>query len=94
MIGEVRGIGLVAAVELVRNKIDKGSFPPALGVAAHLARRAEAHGLIIRPLPGDIIAFSPPLIITEAEIGQLLERFALALADTWTWVQDSGALTA
>lgn len=94
MIGEVRGIGLVAAVELVRNKIDKSSFPPALGVAAHLARRAEAHGLIIRPLPGDIIAFSPPLIITDAEIGQLIERFAHALADTWTWVQDSGALTA
>jgi 4-aminobutyrate---pyruvate transaminase len=34
-----------------------------------------------------VIAFSPPLIISESEIDQLLERTNLALADTLAWVQ-------
>jgi 4-aminobutyrate--pyruvate transaminase len=40
---------------------------------------AEKHGLIMRALPGDGIAFSPPLIISEAEIEEMLERFGQAL---------------
>jgi 4-aminobutyrate--pyruvate transaminase len=87
LIGEVRGLGLIGAVELVRNKETKESFKPALGVAAHLAKRAEVHGLIVRMLPGDIIAFSPPLIIEAKEIEAMLERFHRALDDTWSWVR-------
>ncbi len=33
-------------------------------------------------MPGDIVAFCPPLIISEAEIDEVLRRFGLALADT------------
>ena len=50
-------------------------------------RRAQEHGLITRVLGGDVIAFSPPLIITEAEIDRLLECTEHALADTLAWVR-------
>jgi 4-aminobutyrate--pyruvate transaminase len=43
--------------------------------------------VIIRAL-GDSIAFCPPLIIKEEEIDLMLERFGMALADTWTMVQE------
>jgi 4-aminobutyrate--pyruvate transaminase len=50
-------------------------------------RRAQEHGLITRTLSGDVIAFSPPLVISEPEIDALLERTERALADTLAWVQ-------
>jgi 4-aminobutyrate--pyruvate transaminase len=87
LIGEVRGIGLVAAVELVRDKATKLSFEPAHAVAPYLVKRAEAHGLILRALPGDVVAFSPPLIIGKDDIEEMLDRFGLALEETFAWVQ-------
>ncbi len=88
LIGEARGIGLIGAVELVRNKTTKESFDPKAGVAAHLVRRAQHHGAILRNMPGDIVAFSPPLVITEGEIDELLTCFGKALDDTWTMVRE------
>jgi 4-aminobutyrate---pyruvate transaminase len=58
-------------------------------VAAHVARRAEAHGLIVRALAGDILAFSPPLIITVSEIEEMMEAFGRALDETWAWLETS-----
>jgi len=86
MVGEVRGIGLIAAVELVHDKATKAPFDPPGQVGGYVARRCEAHGLIVRNL-GDTIAFCPPLIITEPQIHDLLGRFELALADTLDWVR-------
>ena len=87
LIGEVRGVGLVAAVELVRDKATKLSFEPAHAVAPYLVKRAEAHGLIVRALPGDVVAFSPPLIIGKDDIEEMLARFGRALEETFAWVQ-------
>jgi 4-aminobutyrate--pyruvate transaminase len=53
-------------------------------------RRAQHHGAILRNMPGDIVAFSPPLIITEAEIDEMLGCFAKALDDTWAMVRERG----
>lgn len=88
LIGEARGIGLIGAVELVRDKTTKQSFDPKAGVAAYLVRRAQHHGVILRNMPGDIVAFSPPLIIDEAEIDEMMACFGKALADTWTMVRE------
>jgi 4-aminobutyrate--pyruvate transaminase len=85
LVGEARGVGLVGALELVRDKATKAPFPPALGVAAHCARQAEALGLIVRPLPGDVLALSPPLIIGRDDIGAILDRLARALDATQAW---------
>ncbi len=89
LVGEVRGIGLIGAIELVRDKATKAPFDPAAAVGPFLSKRAHHHGVILRPL-GDTIAFCPPLIIKESEIDLMLERFSLALDDTFAMVRDRG----
>jgi len=86
LVGEARGVGLVGALELVSDKASKQPFPPARGVGAQVARRAEAHGLIVRALTGDVIAFAPPLIIEAADIEEMLVRVTRALDDTLNWI--------
>ena len=66
LVKEVRGIGLLAGVELAPN------------YGAKCARIAEEEGLIVRAI-GDTIAFCPPLIISELEVQELLKRFTNAL---------------
>ena len=87
LVGQARGLGLIGALELAEDPGSRKPFDPARGVGAYFIKRAQAHGLILRVLGGDVIAFSPPLIISEAEIDLLLARTALALDDTWRWVQ-------
>jgi 4-aminobutyrate--pyruvate transaminase len=93
LVGEVRGMGLIAAVELVADKASRAPFDPAQAVGPYLVERGHHHGLILRPL-GDTIAFCPPLIITEDEIDMLLERFSLALDDTLAMVRERGLIEA
>ena len=85
LVGEIRGVGLMAAVELVSDKSTGQPFDPALGVGPHCMARAVERGVILRAL-GDSIAFSPPLIVSEAEIDQILDRFGEALRDTTEWL--------
>ena len=87
--GEIAGIGLVGVVELVADKATARPFDPQAKIGAYLAGRAEEHGLIVRGL-GDRVAFSPPLIISEAEIDEMLARFARALDDTTRFVAEQG----
>lgn len=87
LVGEVRGMGLIGAIELAADPAERKPFDPKRGVGAYLVSRAQAHGLILRVLMGDVIAFSPPLIITESEIDALLERTKLALDETLAWVR-------
>jgi 4-aminobutyrate--pyruvate transaminase len=79
LVGEVRGVGLVAAIELVEDKAARKNFDPARKIGLRLAKLGEEHGVILRALINDTIAFSPPLIITEAEIDAMLDRAAAAL---------------
>ena len=90
LIGEARGLGLIGAVEVVRDKVTKQSFDPKAGVAAYLVRRVQHHGAIQRNMPGDNVAFSPPLVISEAEIDELMGCFGKALDDTWAMVREKG----
>ena len=87
LVGQARGLGLIGALELAEDPAARQPFNPARGVGAYFVRRAQAHGLITRVLGGDIIAFSPPLVITEAEIDRLLDCTERALADTLAWVR-------
>jgi 4-aminobutyrate--pyruvate transaminase len=90
LVGDARGIGLIGAVELVRDKATKQSFDPKAGVGAYLVRRAQHHGAILRNMPGDIVAFSPPLIISETEIDEMMACFGKALEDTLAMVREKG----
>jgi 4-aminobutyrate--pyruvate transaminase len=79
LVGEVRGVGLIGAIELVADKERRTNFDPARKIAARLGKLAERHGVITRALPGDGLGFSPPLIITTAEIDELIDRVGRAL---------------
>ena len=90
LVGEVRGIGMIAALELVADRETKQSFDPALKVAPRLVKHCERHGLIARGLPGDSMAFSPPLIMTETEVMDMLDRVELALEDLMGELRQEG----
>ena len=92
LVGDVRGIGLIGAIEIVRDKPTRRSFDEKAAVGAHLVRRAQHHGVILRSMPGDIVAFCPPLVISEAEIDEMLRGFAKALDDTFAMVRQQGFL--
>ncbi len=81
LVGEARGVGLVGALELVRDKEGREPFDPALGVGGLAADMAQEEGLIVRAV-GDSLAVCPPLIITDAEIDQLFDRMGAALDRT------------
>ena len=89
LVGEVRGIGLIGAVELVADKATKAPFDPVGQVGGAFATNAQAQGLIIRNL-GDSIGICPPLIIQEGEIETMLDRFGSALEETASWVSGEG----
>jgi len=82
-VAQTRGRGLMGAVEFKFDPTTKAGFEPVGSFARRIVAIAEErHHLIIRPLPGgDICAFSPPLIISEAEVNEMFDRFERALAD-------------
>lgn len=85
LVGEVRGVGLLAGVELVADKASKRPFPPKKGVGPKVASFCEAEGLILRAMT-DIVAICPPLIITGGEINALFDRLERALDKAEQWV--------
>lgn len=85
LVGNVRGVGLIGAIELVKDKSSKQEFAKSDGVGAFCMNQCLERGLITRSL-GDILAFCPPLIIDEQQIDELFSKFALALDDTLEYV--------
>jgi L-2,4-diaminobutyrate transaminase len=74
IVGEVRGVGLMAAIEFVQDRSNKTNFSATLKVGARVAKAARDRGLIARAMPhGDILGFAPPLIINEAEIDEIVD---------------------
>ena len=82
LVGEVRGTVLIAALEFVASKDPAERFDPALKVAARITRRCLELGLITRALPAaDTISFSPPFVISEDEVGELVRISRQAVDD-------------
>jgi 4-aminobutyrate--pyruvate transaminase len=86
LVGEARGLGLIGGVELVADKRTKRSFQPQQGVGARAVQCAEAEGLIVRSVLGDVLTLCPPLVISAAEIDELFDRLNRALDRTLDWV--------
>ncbi|HEY0920480.1 aspartate aminotransferase family protein [Devosia sp.] len=78
LVGEVRGVGLVAAIELVVDKSRKQALPAPGQLGTLVNAQLQAHGVIGRNML-DAVAFCPPLIITEAEVDELVARVRRAL---------------
>jgi len=92
LIGEARGVGLIGGIEFVKDKASKAQFEAKKGVALKSTSFAQEEGLILRALGGDRVAFCPPLVISEAEIDELFDRYERALAKTLDWVKAEGLL--
>jgi L-2,4-diaminobutyrate transaminase len=80
LVGQVRGYGLIAAVEFVASREPLRPFDPGLKVAGRVTAASRAHGVLTRALPAaDTIAFSPPFIVSEAEIDEMVDVTRSAL---------------
>ncbi|RUV84968.1 aspartate aminotransferase family protein [Mesorhizobium sp. M1A.F.Ca.IN.020.06.1.1] len=73
IVAEVRGVGLMGAVEFVADRHNRKRFDPRLKVGARISKAARDRGLIARAMPhGDILGFSPPLVTTKAEVEEIV----------------------
>lgn len=81
-VGEVRGAGMLCAVELVRDRDTRTFFDPSDSMGARVAGAMLRHGVITRAMPqGDILGFAPPFCLTEAEADRIAQTTARALAE-------------
>jgi len=74
LVGDVRGRGMLAAVELVTDKLAKTPLPAALNAATRLFDRAWEQGLVIRSFPQGVLGYAPPLCCTPDEIDAIVAR--------------------
>lgn len=90
LVGHTRACGLIGAVELVANKSDKRAFDAAAGIGAAVVAAAQRNGLILRALAGDIVAFCPPLIITNEQVNEMFDAVEKALDEVEAHVTKEG----
>ena len=91
LVGEVRGVGMIAALELVANRTTREAFS-GNAMGGYCALRAQAHGLIVRAMGGNSIALCPPLVITRSQVDELVSKLGSALDDTLQHAQAEGLL--
>ncbi|MGV8985209.1 MAG: aspartate aminotransferase family protein [Cypionkella sp.] len=73
-VGEVRGEGLLCAVELVEDRQARRHFDPALKIGPKISAAMLERGVIARAMPqGDIVGFAPPFCISTAEVDQVVD---------------------
>ncbi|EGO64473.1 aspartate aminotransferase family protein [Acetonema longum] len=87
-VGDVRGIGLMQGVELIKNKATKEPFPAGAGIAEKLTITLMKHGVIVYPGTGnadgengDQFLLAPPLILTHSQADELADRMVAAFAE-------------
>lgn len=87
-VGDVRGRGLLAGIEFVAEPESRTPFPRGERFTERFQVAAERHGLMVWPntghadgVNGDLVVLAPPYIITEAEIEEIVVRFAAALGE-------------
>ena len=77
-VGDVRGLGLLMAVELVADRETKAGFPPEAKIPARLNEKFRDRGLILRTV-SDTISIGPPLCITRGEVDEIVHAIDLTL---------------
>jgi adenosylmethionine-8-amino-7-oxononanoate aminotransferase len=89
-VGDVRGRGLLAGVELVQDRATRAPFPRRLAVAETLAEAALRAGLMTwtnvgqaNGTDGDLCCLAPPFVVSEAELDELVARLRAALTETF-----------
>lgn len=79
LVGEVRGVGLIAGVELVKDKSTREPFPPEAAMGRRLHDELLKLGLICRPIL-NTLAFSPSLCLSTDDVDSIVDRFARGLS--------------
>jgi 4-aminobutyrate--pyruvate transaminase len=79
LVGEARSTGLIGAIELVANKETREQFAPTAKAAPTVYQHMMEAGTFGRPLPGDAVAFCPPLIVSEDDINQMFDHLTIGL---------------
>ena len=91
LVGEVRGAGLIAAIEMVADKETGRAFDG--GAVGNYAQKAcQDNGLIVRAVAGSSIAVCPPLVVTEAHVDEMAEAIGKALDTTLDFAKREGLL--
>ena len=91
LVGNVRGVGLVGGVEIVKNKATKESFAFEQFIGKRVFEACHKKGVIIRAM-GDVIGISPPLIVSEEECGIIMKALKEALDEVYTDVKAEGLM--
>jgi len=81
IVGEVRGIGLIAAIELVADKSKREFFPNIGDVGTHCRNYCFGSGLISRAIR-DTMVLAPPFIISESEVEEIIAKLKAAIDNT------------
>ncbi|MGJ4993236.1 aspartate aminotransferase family protein [Bradyrhizobium sp. HKCCYLS3077] len=82
LVGEVRGRGMLAAVELVTNKEKKTPLPAAAEPGRRIFDRAWDNGLVVRAFPNGVLGYAPPLCCTDDDIDRIIDRTRRTLDET------------
>jgi adenosylmethionine-8-amino-7-oxononanoate aminotransferase len=82
LVGDVRGRGMLAAIELVTDKQRKTPLPAAAEPARRIFDRAWKNGLVIRTFPTGVLGYAPPLCCSDSDIEAIIERTARTLDET------------
>ena len=75
-VGEVRGEGLIGAIELVE---DRSSKKPDITLAKKVTQAAQDNGLIVRNVAGNALAVCPPLIINREQVDEMVDKLKMSL---------------
>ncbi|BBB26681.1 aminotransferase [Amphritea japonica] len=93
LVGEVRGEGMIGAVEMVSDKRSGAGFEGG-AVGTFAMQSCQKHGMITRAVAGNSLAFCPPLIVTEAQVDEMIEKLGKALDETLDFVTREGLIAA
>ncbi|UVL87226.1 aminotransferase [Pseudomonas sichuanensis] len=89
LVGQVRCMKLMACVEFVSNKQTKALFPDAVNIGERIHVRAQAKGLLVRPIM-HLNVMSPPLIITHAQVDQIVDTLRSCIFDAARELAEQG----
>jgi 4-aminobutyrate aminotransferase-like enzyme len=79
-IGDVRGIGLMQAMEFVKDRVTKENFDESLGLGDKLTEKFRNQGLLLEA-SNTILSFTPPLCITNAEVDEIIRVVSSSLEE-------------
>jgi adenosylmethionine-8-amino-7-oxononanoate aminotransferase len=97
-VGDIRGRGLLLGIELVRDRATKRAFDPALRLHARIKTEAMSRGLMTYPMGGTIdgrlgnhVLLAPPFIVSDDELGMIVDRLAVAIDAAIASIQQTRA---